>query len=322
MGLLINGKWHDQWYDTLTTGGEFIRQDSQFRSVISADATSAQFPSERGRYHLFVSLACPWAHRTLIFRKLKKLESVIGVTIVKPEMLENGWEIQVTEDPGPVEGIQYLHQLYTKAKLDYNGRATVPILWDTKTRTIVNNESADIIRMLNSAFNAFTEVKTDYYPASKQTEIDAINQFIYDNINNGVYKTGFATTQSAYESNVHKLFNALNILEERLSSSRYLVGDDITEADWRLFTTLVRFDAVYVGHFKANLRRIEDYPNLSNYLRDLYQQPGIKETINFQHIKTHYYYSHSQINPTRIVPAGPELDFERPHNRDSVFVVN
>ena len=318
MGLLIDGKWHNQWYDTDSTGGEFIRQDAQFRNLIKNDGSQDCFPAEAGRYHLFVSLACPWAHRTLIFRKLKKLENIIGVTLVKPEMLENGWEISDEADPSPVEGIHYLHQLYTTQDANYNGRVTVPVLWDKKSNTIVNNESADIIRILNTAFNDFTEVKTDFFPEGKRAEIDKINAFIYDTINNGVYKTGFATTQQAYEKHFYKLFDALDKLEDHLVNSRYLVGDEISEADWRLFTTLIRFDAVYVGHFKTNLRRIDDYPNLSNYLRDLYQQPGVKETVNFHHIKTHYYYSHNMINPTRIIPAGPKLDFARPHNRASI----
>lgn len=315
MGLLVDGKWHDQWYETHSSGGEFIRQDAQFRGVIKDDTTEEGFQAEAGRYHLFVSLACPWAHRALIFRKLKQLDRVIGVTIVKPEMLENGWEISDEGDPSPLEGIQYLYELYTQQDPNYNGRVTVPVLWDKKAKSIVNNESSEIIRILNTAFNAFTEIETDFYPEAKREEIDEINSFVYDTINNGVYKTGFATTQEAYERHFHELFGALDQIELRLSHNRYLVGDFITEADWRLFTTLVRFDAVYAGHFKTNLKRIEDYPNLSNYLRDLYQQPGVKETVNFDHIKTHYYYSHDMINPTRIVPAGPKLDYDRPHNR-------
>lgn len=316
MGLLVDGKWHDQWYDTHSNGGEFIRQDAQFRDIIETDGLQDGFQAEAGRYHLFVSLACPWAHRTLIFRKLKQLEEIIGVTIVKPEMLENGWEISDEGDPSPVKGIQYLYELYTQQDPNYNGRVTVPVLWDKKTSTIVNNESSEIIRILNTAFNDFTEIKTDFYPEVMRTEIDEVNAFVYDTINNGVYKTGFATTQGAYEKHFRELFAALDDIEERLASKRYLVGDTITEADWRLFTTLIRFDAVYFGHFKTNLKRIEDYPNLSNYLRDLYQQPGVRETVNFDHIKTHYYYSHDMINPTRVVPVGPALDFDRPHNRE------
>lgn len=315
MGLLVDGKWHDQWYDTHSSGGEFIRQDAQFRDVVKSDDSEEGFQAESGRYHLFVSLACPWAHRALIFRKLKKLEQAIGVTIVKPEMLENGWEISDEGDPSPVEGIQYLHELYTSQDSNYNGRVTVPVLWDKKSKRIVNNESSEIIRILDAAFDEFTDVKTSFYPEAQRAEIDEINTFVYDSINNGVYKVGFATTQAAYEKHFHELFKALDNVEARLATSRYLVGATITEADWRLFTTLIRFDAVYVGHFKANLKRIEDYPNLSNYLRDLYQQPGVSETVNLHHIKTHYYYSHDMINPTRVVPAGPRLDFDRPHNR-------
>lgn len=313
MGLLINGEWHTDWYDTGSTSGEFVRQDSQFHNVITPDDPNDIFKAEADRYHLFVSLACPWAHRTLIFRKLKKLEDVIGVTIVKPQMLENGWEIA---DASPIPDIRYLHEVYTAAKPDYTGRVTVPVLWDKKTGTIVNNESSQIIRLLNSAFNEFTDVKTDYYPAALRAEIDVINSTIYDNINNGVYKTGFATTQAAYEKAFQALFSTLDLIELRLEQQRYLVGEQITEADWRLFTTLIRFDSVYYGHFKTNLKQIEDYPNLSNYVRDLYQQPGVADTVNFAHIKTHYYYSHDTINPTRVVPLGPQIDYKSEHNRN------
>jgi len=317
MGLLINGEWHTDWYDTSATKGEFVRQDSQFRHQITADGVGDGFKAEAGRYHLFVSLACPWAHRTLIFRKLKQLEDVIDVTIMKPEMLENGWEIAGDmADKSPVTDIRYLHELYTSAVADYTGRVTVPVLWDTKTNRIVNNESADIIRMLNTAFNAFTEIKTDYYPQPLQAEIDAVNELVYDRVNNGVYKAGFATTQQAYEKACQALFSALDTLEQRLDQQRYLVGLDITEADWRLFTTLIRFDSVYYGHFKTNIRQIEQYPNLSNYLRDLFQQPGVADTVNFDHIKRHYYYSHDAVNPTRIVPVGPVIDYDSPHNRN------
>lgn len=313
MGLLINGKWHTGWRLAHSSNGEFIRPDSQFRHQIGPNINSDEFRTEASRYHLFVSLACPWAHRTLIFRKLKKLEAVIGVTYVKPEMLDNGWEISNTS---PVGNIRYLHELYTRDKPDYSGRVTVPVLWDKKTHRIVNNESSEIIRILNSAFNELTDVKVDYCPAELQQEIDTINQFVYDNINNGVYKTGFATTQEAYEEAFCKLFSALDTIEQRLNQQRYLVGQQITEADWRLFTTLIRFDSVYYAHFKANQQQIEDYPNLSNYVRDLYQQPGVAETVNFDHIKTHYYYSQENINPTRIVPLGPDIDYYTAHNRD------
>jgi len=315
MGLLIDGSWQDQWYDTSSTGGEFVRTDAQFRNFIS-DEEGAEFPPEAGRYHLYVSLACPWAHRTLIFRKLKKLEQVIGVTIVAPEMLDQGWVLSDAGDPSPVEGIEYLHQVYTTAQPGYSGRVTVPVLWDKKTGTIVNNESSEIIRMLNSAFHAFTDVDTDYYPAPLRAGIDEINAFVYDRINNGVYKAGFATTQEVYETHVQRLFEALDQLEERLDKQRYLLGEQLTEADWRLFTTLIRFDSVYYGHFKTNIRQLESYPNLSNYVRDLYQQPGVSETVNFRHIKVHYYYSHDTINPTRVVPVGPFIDYGTPHDRD------
>lgn len=317
MGLLVDGKWHDQWYDTKSSNGEFVRQDAQFRNTIGA--SDSPYPAEAGRYHLFVSLACPWAHRTLIFRKLKKLENVIGVTVVKAEMLENGWEIlgKVGDlyKESPVPNIEFLHQLYTTMNSGYNGRVTVPVLWDKQTNTIVNNESSEIIRILNTQFNEFTDVKTDYYPAHLQSAIDDVNELVYHNINNGVYKVGFATKQAAYEKHFHTLFESLDKVEDILSKHRYLTGDTITEADWRLFTTLIRFDSVYVGHFKCNLRTIESYPNISNYLRELYQVEGIEETVNFEHIKVHYYYSHDMINPTRVVPLGPKLDYTTPHNR-------
>ncbi len=326
MGLLVKGQWHDEWYDTDSHGGEFIRSDSQFRHWIQADNSTeanedATYPAEAGRYHLFVSLACPWAHRTLILRKLKQLEDVIGVSVVKPEMLNHGWELlpmndPAAMDPSPVADIGYLHELYTTQQADYSGRVTVPVLWDKHTQTIVNNESADIIRMLNRSFDAFTPVTQDFYPEPLQEDIDAMNQFVYDSINNGVYKAGFATSQMAYNKAFNQLFDALDELEQRLQEQRYLMGSQPTEADWRLFTTLIRFDSVYYGHFKTNKRRIEDYPSLSNYLRDLYQTPGVADTVNFDHIKTHYYYSHDTINPSRVIPLGPDLDYLRPHNRD------
>lgn len=324
MGLLIKGQWHTDWYDTASTGGEYLRKDSQFRDTISADHSTYQ--PEAGRYHLFVSLACPWAHRTLIFRVLKGLESVIGVTVVKPEMLDNGWELSESAQQAegysasPIAGIEYMHQVYTSAQSDYSGRVTVPVLWDTKTHTIVNNESADIIRILNTAFNDLTGNRDDYYPESLRSEIDAINENVYDRINNGVYKVGFATTQKAYEGNFHELFATLDQLEQRLNNQRYLAGEQLTEADWRLFTTLIRFDSVYHGHFKCNLRMLEDYPNLSNYLRELYQHPGVAGTVDFNHIKTHYYYSHDMINPTRVVPLGPAINYQRPHNRNALNI--
>jgi len=267
-----------------------------------------------------VSLACPWAHRTLIFRKIKKLEQHIGVTVVKAEMLSHGWELSdeaiATFEKSPIEDIQYMHEVYTHMDANYNGRVTVPVLWDKKTKRIVNNESSEIIRILNSAFNELTDVKTDYYPQVLRAEIDEINELVYHAINNGVYKTGFATQQDVYEKHFKVLFNALDTLEARLENQRYLVGNEITEADWRLFTTLIRFDSVYFGHFKTNLRQIESYANLSNYLRDLFQQPGVSETVNFEHIKVHYYYSHDTINPTRVVPVGPEINYLSQHDRD------
>lgn len=320
MGLLVNGKWQDRWYETASNNGEFVRQSSQFRHRITAHAsaggTEVVYPAEPGRYHLFVSLACPWAHRTLIFRKLKQLEEVIGVTVVDPKMLSNGWEFSEVSEDNPLGDIDYLYEVYLRADSNYTGRVTVPVLWDKKTNTIVNNESAEIIRMLNTAFNAYTDVKTNFYPDALQAEIDAINSLVYDTINNGVYRAGFATTQQAYEKAFHTLFDSLDELDARLEGQRYLAGNTLTEADWRLFTTLIRFDSVYHGHFKTNLRRIEDYANLGNYLRELYQHPGIAETVDFEHIKTHYYYSHDTINPTRVVPVGPDIDYARAHNRD------
>lgn len=317
MGLLIDGEWKDQWYDTKSTGGRFVRKDAAFRNWITADGSAGPsgtdgFLAEADRYHLYVSLACPWAHRTLILRKLKGLEAFIPVTAVEPLMLENGWSF---DGPDPVNGASYAWQLYAKADPTYTGRATVPILWDKKRQTIVSNESSEIIRMFNSAFNGLTGSTADYYPADLRADIDAINDVIYHTVNNGVYKSGFATTQEAYEDAVTALFETLDMLEERLGAQRYLIGSRLTEADWRLFTTLVRFDPVYVGHFKCNIRRIEDYPNLSNYLRELYQMPGIAGTVDMKTIKTHYYGSHESINPTRIVPVGPAIDFNRPHDR-------
>ena len=312
MGLLVDGQWHTDWYDTKSTGGEFVRKDSQFRHWIGEPG----FAAEAGRYHLFVSLACPWAHRTLIFRKLKKLERIIGVTIVDPKMLEHGWVFSEVSRDNPIEGIDYLHQVYTTADANYTGRVTVPVLWDKKRRTIVSNESADIIRILNSAFDDLSGEHSDYYPQPLRADIDELNQLIYDNINNGVYRAGFATSQPAYEAAFHRLFDTLDIIEQRLGRRRYLMGARITEADWRLFTTLIRFDAVYYSHFKTNLRHIEDYPNLSNYLRDLFQIKGIADTVKFDHIKTHYYFSQTTINPTQVVPVGPVLNYTRSHNRD------
>ncbi|MBS1254933.1 MAG: Glutathionyl-hydroquinone reductase YqjG [Deltaproteobacteria bacterium] len=326
MGLLIEGKWHDHWYDTKESNGEFVRQESQFRSWITPDGSAGpsgtgDFPAETGRYHLYVSLACPWAHRALIFRKLKALQKIITVSTVHPHMLDQGWVFDDWngETGDNLYGYKCLHQLYTRAKSDYSGRVTVPVLWDSQRETIVSNESSEIIRMFNSAFNDFTPEKTDYYPEALREGIDTINADIYQNLNNGVYRCGFATTQKAYKAAFSSLFKCLDQLETRLANQRFLLGEMITEADWRLFTTLVRFDAVYFSHFKTNLRRIRDYPALSGYLRDLYQQPGIAETVSMEHIKQHYYYSHHTINPTRIVPEGPELNFSESHQRDRLF---
>ncbi len=323
MGLLVEGKWQDRWYDTKESGGRFVRGQSQWRDWVTPDGKPAQgrtrgFKAEPGRYHLYVSLACPWAHRTLIFRKLKKLEDVISVSVVHPFMGENGWTFQKQDGAtgDTLYGLDFLHQIYTKADPAYSGRVTVPVLWDKRGQTIVSNESSEIIRMLNSAFDEWGDASVDLCPRALRAEIDALNEAIYPTVNNGVYRAGFAATQEAYEEAFRELFSALDGLEERLSRQRYLTGGRVTEADWRLFTTLVRFDPVYVGHFKCNLRRIADYPNLSNYLRDLYQVPGVAETVNLDHIKQHYYRSHPTINPTRIVPLGPELDFDAPHDRD------
>jgi putative glutathione S-transferase len=319
MGHLENGTWREG-RDARTVNGEFVRRDSQFRARVTADGSSG-FPAEAGRYHLYVSTACPWAHRTLIYRKLKGLEEAISISNVDPVIVNEGWAFGTGAGcvPDTVNGFHHLHQVYTKAKADYTGRVSVPVLWDKKTGTIVNNESSEIIRMLGSEFEAFARSHEDYYPKALRAGIDSVNELVYTNINNGVYRTGFATTQEAYERAFNALFGALDQLESRLARSRHLVGDRITEADWRLFPTLVRFDAVYHGHFKCNLRRIMDYPNLSNYLRDLYQVPGIAETVDMDHIKRHYYASHLHINPTGIVPKGPELDFTAPHDRSRKF---
>ncbi len=316
MGMLVDGKWKDVWYDTSSTKGRFVRQQSAFRDWITADGSSG-FPAEKDRYHLYVSFACPWAHRTLIFRALKGLEEHISVSVVNPLMLENGWTFKPGDGviPDPIGGAEYLYQVYTRARPDYTGRVTVPILWDREKGTIVNNESSEIIRMLNSAFNTVGATGPDFYPDELASEIDAVNDFVYPNINNGVYRAGFATTQDAYEEAVTALFDALDTLEERLGGQRYLAGDRITEADWRLFTTLLRFDPVYVGHFKCNIRRISDYPNLWGFTRELYQIPGVSDTVNMDHIKKHYYASHATINPTGVVPLGPDIDFTIPHGR-------
>ncbi|HZO14289.1 MAG TPA: glutathione S-transferase family protein [Polyangiaceae bacterium] len=308
MGLLIEGKWHDRWYETKK--GRFVRDQTVFRDRIAA--------AEPNRYHLYVSYACPWASRTLIFRKLKKLEDVIGLSVVHPLMLEHGWTFEDCDGctGDTVNGKKYLYEIYLLAKPDYTGRVTVPVLWDKKERTIVNNSSPEIIRILNSEFNALSgESELDFYPEALRPEIDEMNELVYPNVNDGVYRCGFATTQAAYEEAFDNLFNTLDQLEARLARQRYLCGDRITEADWRLFTTLVRFDPVYHGHFKCNLRRLVDYPNLWGYTRDLYQVPGVAETVHLDHIKQHYYGSHKHINPTGIVPKGPDIDYAMPHDR-------
>lgn len=323
MGLLVDGKWHDVWYDTKSTQGRFERSKSQFRNWITADGSPGPtgeggFKADPGRYHLYVSLACPWAHRTLIFRALKKLENVISVSVVDYLMAEEGWTFNGSTGSTGDElyGSKRLYEIYTRADPQYSGRVTVPVLWDKQRETIVSNESAEIIRMLNTAFNDFGDASLDFYPPSLRSQIDELNDYVYPNINNGVYRAGFATTQEAYEEAFVQLFDALDTLEDKLSKQRYLAGSELSEADWRLFTTLVRFDAVYVGHFKCNLRRIADYPNLWNYTRELYQIPGIEETVNFEHIKGHYYRSHKSINPTGVIPKGPEIDFTIPHDRE------
>ena len=322
MGLLVDGQWQDKWYDTKASEGRFEREDAGFRNWVTADGSAGPsgiggFKAEPNRYHLYVSLACPWAHRTTIYRKLKGLEDMISLSIVHPFMGDKGWTF--AEGAGviadPIVKADYLYEVYIAAKPDYTGRVTVPILWDKETNTIVSNESSEIIRMFNSAFDEVGATAINFLPTELLAEIDTVNEFVYSAVNNGVYKAGFATTEAAYKEAVVTLFDALDTLEARLADQRYLLGNTITEADWRLFTTLVRFDAVYVGHFKCNIRRIVDYPNLWGYLRDLYQVPGIAETVSIEHIKAHYYTSHANINPTRIIPVGPLLDFDTAHDR-------
>ncbi|KKJ77730.1 glutathionyl-hydroquinone reductase YqjG [Kiloniella litopenaei] len=324
MGKLVDGQWHDVWYDTKSSNGKFQRTDAQFRNWITTNGSQGPngetgYPAESGRYHLYVNLACPWAHRALIFRALKGLEEVISVSVVHWKMKENGWEFK-PGDLGSTKdhlyGVDYLYQIYTKADPNYTGRVTVPVLWDKKEQTIISNESSEIIRMLNSSFDAFaTKTVPDFYPEDMRKAIDSVNDFVYHNINNGVYKSGFATTQTAYEEAYHALFDAMDDLEKRLSSQKYLAGDRLTEADWRLFTTLLRFDPVYYGHFKCNKKRLVDYPNLWALTRELYQYEGVAETVNIPHIKAHYYGSHDTINPTGVIPVGPDIDFNQPHNR-------
>ncbi|WP_299048210.1 glutathione S-transferase family protein [uncultured Tateyamaria sp.] len=323
MGLLVDGVWHDQWYDTKSSGGAFQRSQAKFRNWITADGGAGPsgeggFAAQSGRYHLYVSYACPWAHRALVFRKLKGLESHIGLSAVHPDMLSNGWTFD-TDDRGAtgdtLYGLPFARDIYTKADPQFSGRVTVPILWDTERETIVSNESSEIIRMFNSAFDGITGNTDDYWPADLRAAMEPVNDRIYDTFNNGVYKSGFATTQEAYDKAVGPLFDTMDWLEDRLAGARYLMGDRLTEADWRLWTTLVRFDAVYHLHFKCNRKRLMDYPNLWAYARDLYQVPGVAETVNMDHIVRHYHYSHESINPHRIVPINPVIDFEAPHGR-------
>ncbi len=322
MGILIDGKWHDVWYDTKASKGRFVRSESQFRNWITADGSAGPsgkggFRAEPGRYHLYVSLACPWAHRALIYRRLKGLESMISVSAVNSYMGAEGWTFEPGPGviPDPINNAKRMYEVYLAADPEYSGRATVPVLWDKHRNTIVSNESAEIIRMLNSAFDEVGANPVDFYPEQHRAEIDELNDYIYPNVNNGVYMAGFATTQEAYEEAVTRVFEALDNLDERLATRRYLVGDRITEADWRLFTTLVRFDPVYVGHFKCNRRRLIDYPSLWGYVCDLYQQPGVGDTVDVEFIKRHYYGSHDTINPHLIVPVGPDIDYSAPHDR-------
>ncbi|WP_412565283.1 glutathione S-transferase family protein [Thalassobius sp. MITS945101] len=323
MGKLVDGKWHDVWYDTKESGGAFKRTEASFRNWITADGSAGPsgeggFKAESGRYHLYVSYACPWAHRTLIFRALKGLSDHITVSAVHPDMLSDGWHFGTNYDGATGDtlyGLPYARDIYTKAVPDMSGRVTVPILWDKERETIVSNESSEIIRMFNSAFNGITGNTDDYWPEAERDAIEEVNARIYDTLNNGVYKSGFATTQAAYEAAVYPLFDTLDWLEDRLSQNRYLMGDHLTEADWRLFTTLIRFDPVYHLHFKCNRKRIVDYPNLWAYTRELYQVPGVAETVNMDHIVRHYHYSHESVNPHRIVPINPVLDYMTPHGR-------
>jgi putative glutathione S-transferase len=318
MGLLIDGIWHDQWYDTSKSGGRFVRKASSFHSTVEADP-QAKHPAAPGRYHLYISHACPWAHRTMIFRALKGLTDVISVSAVAPDMLERGWAFDA-EHPDQVFGSAHMHEIYTRAKIDYTGRVTVPVLWDKELGVIVNNESSEIIRFFDNAFDAYADPTAllhgvSMYPEALRSEIDAINEVVYANINNGVYRCGFATTQAAYDEAVHALFSTLDDLERRLGSQAYLVGDTLTEADWRLFTTLLRFDIVYHHHFKCTLRRLRDYPALWAHTRALYQLGSVRDITQIDEIRRHYFYSHESVNPTRIVPIAPDIDFEAPHDR-------
>ena len=321
--MLVDGVWKDAWYETDQTGGRFVREESRFRNWVTPDGSAGPtggsgFRAEPGRYHLYAAWACPWAHRTLIFRKLKGLEDLVGLSVVNAVMGAEGWTFEPGHGviPDTVNGVKRLYEIYLLAEPGYTGRVTTPVLWDKVQGTIVSNESADIIRMFNSSFDEIGAREGDYYCEALRPAIDAINAVVYDNVNNGVYKAGFATSQQAYEEAVNALFATLNELERRLSATRYLCGPELTEADWRLFTTLLRFDPVYHGHFKCNLRRLVDYPNVWAYLCELYQMPGIAETVNLEHIKTHYYRSHPGINPNGIVPLGPHVDYSAAHDRD------
>jgi len=323
MGRLIDGVWNTDWYDTKKSGGNFVRQDAQFCNWITADGSAGPsgsdgFAAKSGRYHLYISFACPWAHRTLIFRQLKNLQDHIDVSVVHPDMLDDGWTFDTDKHGATGDqlfGLKFMYQIYQKAKANVSTRVTVPVLWDKQRATIVSNESSEIIRMFNSAFNGLTGNADDFWPRDQRDAIEAINTVIYSNVNNGVYKSGFATTQPAYDDAVHKLFETLDMLENRLGRNRYLLGDTITEADWRLFTTLVRFDLVYHQHFKCNRKRLIDYENLWGFTRELYQWPGVAETVNFNHITGHYHRSHATINPHRIVPINPVINWAEPHGR-------
>ncbi|WCG83612.1 glutathione S-transferase family protein [Pectobacterium sp. A5351] len=328
MGQLVDGVWHDTWYETKSTGGHFKRSESAFRNWVTPDGTpgltgKGGFPAQSGRYHLYVSLACPWAHRTLLMRQLKGLEDHIAVSVVHPLMLDHGWTFGTDFEGATGDSLyqhEFLYQLYLHAKPDYSGRVTVPVLWDTEQHTIVSNESADIIRMLNSAFDGVGATAGDYYPEALRAQIDELNGWIYDKVNNGVYKAGFATSQSAYDEAATTVFAALSDLEAILAKQRYLTGDRLTEADLRLWTTLIRFDPVYHTHFKCDKYRLSDYPNLFGFLRDIYQMPGIADTVDMAHIRHHYYRSHGTINPHGVISLGPEQDLNQPHHRDKTFV--
>jgi len=324
MGLLVDGVWRDDSHDVgRMQNGRFVRRPSPFRSFVTPDGSAGPtgeggFPAAAGRYHLYVSPGCPWAHRTMIYRQLKGLQSIIDLSLVSWRTDDDGWTFDTaTGSTGdPIHGASKLYEVYLHADPKFTGRVTVPVLWDTERKTIVSNESSEIIRMFNSAFNAFTNDRRDFYPEARRGEIDALNELIYTTVNNGVYRAGFATSQDAYEEAARGIFDTLDKLEARLAGQRYLCGAELTEADWRLFPTLIRFDTVYHGHFKCNLRRIQDYPNLWGYLRDLYQVPGVAETVSFQFIKQNYYGNQVKVNPTRIVPIGPVIDFTAPHGRE------